>query len=145
MYRGVPPKIQNSVWWIISVALSVLSCAIIFVLFASYLVEVKQSIKENEALINIIQNREDRILSEVELIRQHAVLQVTPPISAGLPVTLSVDGPAPGSEKANAPMEPPAAIPATAVKIPVTPGAAATPESASLSPATSSHGATRNA
>jgi len=70
MSESVKP--QNVFWWIASIAVSVLCCAVLFVVFACYLCDVKSSIKANEDNIALIQQREDRILAEIELIKKNA-------------------------------------------------------------------------
>jgi type IV secretory pathway VirJ component len=119
-------KIQNTLWWIASIATSVLCCAALFVLFASYLMDVKTGIKENNERISIIEDREDRILTEIGLIRKHAVFQSTqqtPPSAGGVSVSsdpppgIGVEGQS--AEKSAAPVEnqpvslTPAVVPAT--------------------------------
>jgi hypothetical protein len=109
-------RAQATFWWIASIAAAVLCCAIWFVLFANYLVDVKVALKDNAERINIIQEREDRILTEIELIRKHAVFQPGTPTAAAqapaaqvpateAPVSLSVTG-------ANPAMAPAAPVPA---------------------------------
>lgn len=96
MTESVKP--QNVFWWIASIAVSVLCCAVLFVLFACYLCEVKDSIKSNEENLALIQQREDRILAEIEMLRknvQPAQAQSADPSAAPSPDTSATGGSAP--------------------------------------------------
>jgi len=88
-------KLQSVLWWITSIAVSVLCCSVLFVLFASYLVEMKQSAKDNELRITAIEEREDRILAELEIIRKHSLAQATAPAAQAVapeaPATTATD------------------------------------------------------
>ncbi|MDD4617353.1 MAG: hypothetical protein PHW76_09680 [Alphaproteobacteria bacterium] len=63
-------KNRNVLWWIASIATSVMCCSILFVLFASYIVDIKSTLEETSGRINIIQLREEKILAEIEMIRK---------------------------------------------------------------------------
>ena len=73
MSSDVSAKLQVVLWWITSIAVSVLCCSILFVLFASYLVDVKASVRESDERLSLIEMRQNRILGELQLIRRHAV------------------------------------------------------------------------
>jgi hypothetical protein len=85
MSKELSEKIQHTLWWIASIATSVLCCSALFVLFASYLVDVKIGIKENNERISVVEDREDKILTEIGLIRKHAVFQTAQPAVATQP------------------------------------------------------------
>ena len=90
MPNEVSTKIQVAIWWITSIAVSVLCCSILFVLFASYLVEVKEAGEENQVRIKTVEERESRILEEIELLRKHVVVQAPAAVtSSGIPVSAS--------------------------------------------------------
>ncbi|MDE1900885.1 MAG: hypothetical protein KGI37_04470 [Alphaproteobacteria bacterium] len=113
---GEDSKMQNALWWIASIAVSVLCCSILFVLFAGYLVEVKQDIKESDMRINAIEEREDTILANIEALRKHdagAVTAVPADNAAGSPA--AVPEAAPSVTSAPAPAAP------AAVTVPVVP------------------------
>lgn len=110
MSAELSAKVQVALWWITSIAVSVLCCSIIFVLFASYFVDVKAAVKESSDRINIIEDREDTILLELDMIRKHAVFQPAQPAAAAVqapaadaPANLTVSGPNP--DKALAPSD----------------------------------------
>lgn len=75
MSSDISSKIQNALWWITSIATAVVCCAIIFVLFASYFVDLREDLREGNLRINAIEEREDRILAEIEVLRKHTVAQ----------------------------------------------------------------------
>ena len=63
---------KNTLWWITSIAISVVCCSVLFILFASYLVEVKADLRDNMTRINIVEERENRILAEIEMMSRRA-------------------------------------------------------------------------
>lgn len=65
-----PAKSQSVSWWIASLATSVLCCSILFVLFASYIVDVKTMVEDTGIRIGAIQDREDKILAEIQMMRK---------------------------------------------------------------------------
>jgi|GEM_PF-5919706 hypothetical protein len=122
-------KIQIVLWWITSIATSVLCCAVLFILFANYLVDVRASVRDNNERINIVQEREDRILAEIELIRKHTVLQATQPtaavqVPAGATTTTATEPPVSLSVSGTNPDKAPEASSTT---VPVTPAAPVSP------------------
>lgn len=127
MSMEMPQKNQNILWWIASIASSVLCCAILFVLFATYLIDIKGALRDNDERLNIIREREDRILAELEMIRRHAIFQ-TPKLEAtDIPVPLSTT-PAPAAVPEAAPAPAAAATDKAApVPAPVAVPAAPTP------------------
>jgi hypothetical protein len=114
-------KVEIALWWITSIAISVLCCSVLFVLFASHLVDVRDMVRDTSARIDIITAREDRILAEIELIRKRAVFQV-PPSVAGVkapsdvatdaPMSLSVSGTNPDKGQEVSPTDVPVSVPA---------------------------------
>ena len=65
-------KPQNILWWIASIATSVVCCALLFIFFASYMVELRTTARDNNVRIDVIQQQETQILHELEQIRKHA-------------------------------------------------------------------------
>ncbi len=119
MSNELSAKIQTALWWITSIAVSVVCCSILFVLFASYLVEVKASVKDSAERISIIEEREGRILSEIEMIRKRVVVQPASAPAVEAPASVPVNGAAPASVEtpsaapaASAPAAPAALVPA---------------------------------
>lgn len=64
-------KGEGVFWWIASIATAVLCCAVLFVLFASYIVDIKAAIVDTGERINLVQQRDDRILAEIEMLRKN--------------------------------------------------------------------------
>ena len=98
MSNDITAKVQIAIWWITSIAVSVLCCSILFVLFASYLVEIKTEVKDSRIRIQTVEERENRILEEIELLRKHVVVQAPPAAAAtsnGIPVSAPTVAPAP--------------------------------------------------
>jgi sensor histidine kinase regulating citrate/malate metabolism len=63
-------KTQLIISWIISLAMSVVCCSILFVVFANYLNDIKKSIAtENMQLAQMALN-EERLLSEIQVLRR---------------------------------------------------------------------------
>ncbi len=94
-------KVEIALWWITSIAVSVLCCSVLFVLFASHLVDVREMVQDASVRIDLISAREDRILAELELIRKHAtfpmgqptgVFQLPPNVATEAPIALPVGG-----------------------------------------------------
>ncbi|MGB9154000.1 MAG: hypothetical protein WCD70_13050 [Alphaproteobacteria bacterium] len=132
MSTDLSSKIQNALWWITSIATSVVCCSVIFVLFASYFVDVRQDIKEGNIRINAIEEREDKILSEIEIIRKHTMplpgqAVETPGVPAAAPVApMPVAAPAPTPPDAAMPVvTPPAPAPTPDAAQPAAPAAVA--------------------
>lgn len=107
MSAELSSKVQIALWWITSIAVSVLCCSILFVFFASYLVDVKQAVKDSEARIASVEAREDRILEELQLLRKR-IAPLAAPVAA--PVAQPADA---------------ASVPAPAVETPAVPAAPA--------------------
>lgn len=86
-------KSEGVFWWIASIAVSVLCCAVLFVLFASYIVDIKAAIVDTGERINLVQQRDDRILSEIEMLRKNlkaagVLTSVAPSTPGGAPSSL---------------------------------------------------------
>ncbi len=116
MSESVKP--QNFFWWIASIAVSVLCCAVLFVVFAVYLCDVKSSIKANEDNIALIQQREDRILAEIELLRKNSQISPTQDSSASPAPDSTAGGGTPPALPEAAPAN---AVPPTVAPAPVVP------------------------
>ncbi|MDR3425091.1 MAG: hypothetical protein P4M13_08505 [Alphaproteobacteria bacterium] len=115
MSAELSAKVQIALWWIASIAVSVLCCSALFVLFASYLVDVKMAIKDSEVRISSVEQQESRILEEIEMIRKHIVLQSSqrPAVAPQAPAA-SAPTPAPTTETPDSSAPPAAATEAPA-------------------------------
>ena len=140
--------VQNTLWWITSIAIAVVCCSVLFILFASYLVELKADIKDDAMRINAVEEREDRILVEVEAINKRIGATAAVPVSSAASPIIEAPTASTGT-LTSVPVEPPASDAAN-VTVPVTsptPGPAVTvpavavPDSAALPTATPAVGA----
>ena len=75
MSLEISSKLQALLWWMTSIAVSVLCCSVLFVLFASYLVDAKAAIRENNMRIDAIEQRENTILAEIQILRKQTTAQ----------------------------------------------------------------------
>ena len=74
--------------WITSLAISVICCAILFIVFAGYIVELHDTTNLISVKLEVLQERHNQLLSEVNNIKRTPVVQinsVAPP--AAPPVT----------------------------------------------------------
>lgn len=96
MSSEVSAKLQMMLWWIASIATSVVCCSLLFVLFASYLVGVRNSVMESEVRIALIEERSAQILAEVKMIREHAGLKApanpSVAVQGEVPAVVAPDG-----------------------------------------------------
>jgi hypothetical protein len=101
---------QTIMWWISSLASSVVCCAVLFVVFAGYFVEVKQNIEASKVQLDTIDQRLTVMTAEMEAMRRH------------MPVSASV-APASPAPAAAAPIAvtPPTAAPTTIPEVPAKP------------------------
>jgi hypothetical protein len=76
-------KTQVIFWWIASIAASVLCCSVLFLLFAQYIVDIKSTMQDASARIDIIRDREDRILYEIDMLRRQGFDKPKAPVASG--------------------------------------------------------------
>ena len=139
MSTDISSKIQNALWWITSIATAVVCCSIIFVLFASYFVDIRQDIKDGNIRIHSIEEREDRILAEIEMIRKHGLgPMMTSPPAAEAPAAPAqapaAPAPEPAVETTPTPLAPTAAPAAEAPAVAPAPNAQPVPPAAPVPP-----------
>ncbi|MFA4994803.1 MAG: hypothetical protein WC521_05820 [Bdellovibrionales bacterium] len=135
MPTDLPTKVQVALWWITSIAASVLCCSVLFVLFATHLVDIRGMVKDTNDRISIIEAREERILAEIELIRKRAVFQPVQPTAATAveaPVEAATEAPASVSVSGSNPNKEPESI---SIEVPVAPPVAPTTVPATVPPA----------
>lgn len=120
MTTDLPTRVQVALWWITSIAASVLCCSILFVFFATHLVDIRGMVKDTNDNIGIIKAREERILAEVELIRKRAVFQPVQASANQGPADIAVEAPASLSLSGANPNKEPEVVP-TEVSVPPVP------------------------
>jgi uncharacterized membrane protein len=106
MSSEITVKIQSLLWWVSSIAVSVLCCSMLFVVFASYMVEIKASVQNNNVRIESVEAREDKIIFELDALQKRIAPVAAPPVAVAPPATT-----APASD-ATAPVITPPAVPA---------------------------------
>ncbi len=119
MSSEITVKIQSLLWWVSSIAVSVLCCSTLFIVFASYMVDIKATVQNNDARIASIEAREDKILFELDALQKRiaplppaapvAVLPATPvtPPTDTAPVITPPTVTAPTVPETTAPIAPP--------------------------------------
>lgn len=102
---------QSISWWITSLAISVACCAVLFVIFAGYLGDIKKQIaNENEQLAQVALH-EEKLLAEI-LSLQHSVTSGQVPVA---PTTVLMPTATPSATIAPVATTP--GVPATAVVV----------------------------
>ena len=89
MEENTPKNQQNVSWWIISLAISIVCSAIMFVVFASYVVNVKEVVAINKVRLDMAEQRLGYLSNEVDILRHRTTvqqIQIMPP--AGTPPTV---------------------------------------------------------
>lgn len=75
------PHIQIVAQWITSIAISVICCAVLFIVFAGYIVDLNSAINLVSVRLEVAQEKYANLYSEVETLKKTLVLQaegVTP-------------------------------------------------------------------
>lgn len=86
--------------WITSLAISVICCAVLFVVFAGYIVDLHNSINLATVRLEVIQEKNNQILSDLNALRRGLIPQAALPPSLPMP---------PPSPEVAAPPQPPSA------------------------------------
>lgn len=80
------PKTQQTVsWWITSLAISVACCAILFVIFANYLNDIKTQLAAQNTQLEQMSEHQDKLLNEIKSL--HASMTVKTPTESANSVT----------------------------------------------------------
>jgi len=67
------PKSQQTVsWWITSLAISVACCAVLFVIFAGYLNDIKKQLASQNTQLEQMTEHQEKLLSEIQAL--HAAM-----------------------------------------------------------------------
>lgn len=117
--------------WITSIAISVVCCAVLFVVFAGYIVDLHSAVNLVSVRLEVAQEKYAYLLSEVDTLKKTLVFQANgrapgpaapaavsdQPPSSGVEIT----GPAPADPDAQTPAALPAAPPAPAAAAPAAP------------------------
>jgi len=84
------PKTQSTSWWISSLAISVVCCAILFVVFAGYLVDLDKTMAIMNVRIDMLEQRQNRTDNDMEGLRRRTAVQQIQVVPSSQPVQLPV-------------------------------------------------------
>lgn len=123
------PRLQSALWWITSIAIAVVCCSSLFVLFANYVGDIKSDLREINARLSIVEDRGNTIYASLELLRarlpqnteaQKAATDVAAEAPQAEP-GIAVEGkPAAGPTAGELMQTPPTVVSPTAPTVPVT-------------------------
>jgi hypothetical protein len=68
-------NVQALSWWISSLAISVVCCAILFVVFASYIVDLKSTYATTSLKVDMLEDREKEITLAIENLQRRTSVQ----------------------------------------------------------------------
>lgn len=74
MEKDIKPK-TDILAWIASVAVSVLSCSVIFVIFASYITDIKRDVNDVKIHVSLIDKQQQQTVSEIEFLQKRMLVQ----------------------------------------------------------------------
>lgn len=66
---------SNTYWWITSLAISVVCCAILFVVFAGYLFQVKEDVAVAKVRSDITESRINEMALEIQILNRRSTVQ----------------------------------------------------------------------
>ena len=90
-------KDQTTMTWIIVLAVAITCCAILFVVFANYLVAINKNLSMANTRLTVMESNESQLLSEIQALHR-AMLANQPPKTPP-----AATPPAPGAPPAPAP------------------------------------------
>lgn len=99
--------------WIPSLAVSIVCCSVLFVVFADYLSDIKETMASNTARLEMLDRRTNQIRMDMSVLAKRL-----PPPPAGQ--AAAVEAPAPAVPAETAPVVTPPAVAVPAVAAPVT-------------------------
>lgn len=113
------PAERHTSWWITSLAISVTCCAIMFVIFAGYVADIRKEIAAQDARIEELGQQESMLLSEIDTMRHASSDSISqaPADSIVIPKADAPDAsmPSPGASQTGVPVpQAPAIAPLTA-------------------------------
>jgi hypothetical protein len=117
------PRNQSTSWWIISLAMSVTCCAVLFVVFASYLVDLNKSFAILSVRLDMMEQRLNRFEVDYEYYKGRNTIQQVQIVPNDAPLALPAATP-PAKAPASAPA---ASSPTPAAQTTTTPTSSAPP------------------
>ncbi|NTU76333.1 MAG: hypothetical protein HGA90_00710 [Alphaproteobacteria bacterium] len=110
---------RMAIQWIVSLAVSVLCCALLFVVFASHLPDIQGNTELALVRLAILQERQNQLISELDMMRRSGMAQANV-ATIGIPTNSSSSSPsAADSNSASSALVEPAA--ASSVPMPAAP------------------------
>ena len=127
-----PQHQHNTLWWITSLAISVTCCAVLFVVFAGYVVSMKEDLALARLRLDMTDQRLSLVNSELENLYHRAAPMVTPTSAAPAATAAEPTPPAAATEQSTvnpsaAPTAPTGTVPGTTSTIGTTAPASVTP------------------
>jgi hypothetical protein len=137
---------DNMTWWISSLSICVVCCALLFVVFASYIFDLKTSFASANLQIEMLSQRQRELINTVESIQRRNLVQQIQIISAApaaaaaaLPTAIPAIENAVQEPAAMPAISPPTITPAAVPSVPppaMTPPVTIAPAAAPAAPAT---------
>ena len=82
--------VQNTTWWITSLAISVTCCAVLFVIFAGYLADINKNIASENLRLEEMAQHEGQLLNEIQMLRHNMTVTQGSPVVAPTTVPVAV-------------------------------------------------------
>jgi hypothetical protein len=102
---------QSISWWITSLAISVTCCAVLFVIFAGYLSDIKKELSSENAQLEQMAVHEDRLLAEIQTLQRSVTSGQTPPLPTAVPTVVVAPPPTSSPEPTSTTVETPMMAP----------------------------------
>jgi hypothetical protein len=99
--------------WIVSLAISVLCCAVLFVVFAQYVVDIKRNIAAENQRLEIMTIQQDELLAQIKSLHKIMAASIAPVATPAVPAPVGVAVQAPAPAEIVQPATPAPAAPAT--------------------------------
>ncbi len=84
--------------WITSLAISVVCCAVLFIVFAGYIVELHDTTNLLTVKLEVLQERHNQLNSELTLMKRPTVVQISNGTAKAAPAPLSGEAAVPAAE-----------------------------------------------
>ncbi|MGE0108614.1 MAG: hypothetical protein AB7S81_02445 [Bdellovibrionales bacterium] len=68
--------------WIVSLAISIVCCAILFLLFSTYIVDIKERANMTEIRLEMLQEKYNQLTTDMKAMRHKMLVHIDPPNDA---------------------------------------------------------------
>ncbi len=116
-YDEMSPSMPNHAitQWITSLAISVICCAILFIVFAGYIVRIQETMNLLSLRVELLKERNDNMTHEISMLRKGPVVQINGVSPSMLTISQpSENGGAASGAVPSGQAQPPVAVPAPA-------------------------------